>query len=69
MASPMERDQGDDEILMSSKVSFSSTLYEQSFSTATWRRTFWGEIAGIEWSFEIGPKRLEGHIMYLTADV
>ena len=35
MASPMERDQGDDEILMSSKVSFSSTLYEQSFSTAT----------------------------------
>ena len=32
MASPMERDQGDDKILMSSKVSFSSTLYEQSFS-------------------------------------
>ena len=30
---------------------------------------FWGEIASIEWSFEIGPKRSECHIMYLTADV
>ena len=42
MASPMERNQRVDEILRSSKVSFSSTLYEKSFSTATRRRTFGG---------------------------
>jgi len=44
MASPMERNQKVDEILMSPKVSFSSTLYEQSFSAATRRRTFDGKL-------------------------
>ena len=69
MASPMEQNQGVDEILRSSKVSFSSTLYEQSFSAATGRRTFDEKLPVQNDPLKLAQKDVNVILWTVTADV
>ena len=69
MASPMEQNQRVDEILMSSKVSFSSTLYEQSFSTNTRRETFEERLPVQNDPLKLAQKDINIILCTVTADV